>query len=650
MPEIWLDVDVAGVVPVNVMSLIDDTDFKSREVSVAYDASGMDLRWNFITSAGVQTSTAVTPTSASNHDWVHVGDGIYTLEIPTSGGDVNNDAEGYGWVTGLADGVLPWRGPVVGFRDAVINNLVVDNAASLTRGFSGTALPNAAADAAGGLVISDAGGLDIDILYSGIIIANGAVETDGSNSSTQVQTTLGEATNDHYNAGVILFTSGAEAGQWRPILDYVGASGTISWDTPLTDTPADDVTFVLLPSGTTALAVWDRILNGALHNIATSAGRRLRGVQEFQGYEEGAVWIDTENGTAGTISYENGTVELPVDSLEDAIVIASNVGLTRFHVVVGSTITFAEAHTAEVWVGDNWTLALENQDISNIFVKGARVSGIGTNTTGEQFFTDCEMGDVTIPDETHLINYGHEGTITLGEAGNFFGISGHMAADGGDVPVIDYGAALNASIFHLHGYKGLIEIENMGAGTGSYLLNLDGHGRIIYNANCSATSTVNAAGHWDMTNNATGITINENGNFERDELIDDIWDEDVTTHTDADSTGQAIIDILADTNELQGDDVPGLIAALNDLSAAEVASEIADALRTDTLTATPQGAPPTTPTIMEAVMTIYDALVHKISITNTLKEFHNNAGTVIWKKALSDDATTYIEAESASGP
>ena len=49
-------------------------------------------------------------------------------------------------------------------------------------------------------------------------------------------------------------------------------------------------------------------------------------------------------------------------------------------------------------------------------------------------------------------------------------------------------------------------------------------------------------------------------------------------------------------------------------------------------------------------MILYDALVHKGDETSTLKEFHNNAGTVIWKKTLSDDGTTYSEAESATGP
>jgi hypothetical protein len=49
-------------------------------------------------------------------------------------------------------------------------------------------------------------------------------------------------------------------------------------------------------------------------------------------------------------------------------------------------------------------------------------------------------------------------------------------------------------------------------------------------------------------------------------------------------------------------------------------------------------------------MYLYMALVHKVDITAILKEFHNNAGTVIWRKELSDDGTTYTEAESVGGP
>jgi hypothetical protein len=129
----FLDVDLAVEVPVSLMPLIDDTDFKTRKTAVAYNAAGMDLVWNFVTSAGVVTQTAVTPTTGGVYDWTHKGDGIYAIEIPASGGgSINNDTEGYGWFSGFATGVLPWRGPVVGFRAAALNNALCDGGASLS--------------------------------------------------------------------------------------------------------------------------------------------------------------------------------------------------------------------------------------------------------------------------------------------------------------------------------------------------------------------------------------------------------------------------------------------------------------------------------------------------------------------------------------
>lgn len=170
MPDIWMDVDAAlSEVPVNILPLIDDTDFKTRETAITYDQAGMDLVWNFITPAGAFIQTAVTPTTGGVYDWTNQGDGLYTIEIPASGGgSINNDTEGFGWFTGVCTGVLPWRGPVIGFRASGLNDLLVESAFSATRGLAGTALPAAAADDAGGIPISDAGGLDLDALATAI--------------------------------------------------------------------------------------------------------------------------------------------------------------------------------------------------------------------------------------------------------------------------------------------------------------------------------------------------------------------------------------------------------------------------------------------------------------------------------------------------
>jgi len=160
----WMDVDAALTeVPVNCVALIDDTDFKTREESVAYNAAGLELIWHFTTTAGVTTATVVTPTTGGDYDWAHQDGGLYTIEIPASeGASINNDTEGFGFFSGVADGILPWSGPIIGFRDANLNNLLIDSAYSTTRGLAGTALPAAVADAPGGLPISDGGGLNLD--------------------------------------------------------------------------------------------------------------------------------------------------------------------------------------------------------------------------------------------------------------------------------------------------------------------------------------------------------------------------------------------------------------------------------------------------------------------------------------------------------
>ena len=120
--ELIASVNVAlSEVPVNIFPLIDDTDFKSLETAVAYNAAGMALKWNFFTVSGAFTQTSVTPTTSGTYDWAHQGGAVYTIEIPASAGaSINNDTEGFGWFVGVATGVCPWRGPIIKFENAQV--------------------------------------------------------------------------------------------------------------------------------------------------------------------------------------------------------------------------------------------------------------------------------------------------------------------------------------------------------------------------------------------------------------------------------------------------------------------------------------------------------------------------------------------------
>ncbi len=61
-------------------------------------------------------------------------------------------------------------------------------------------------------------------------------------------------------------------------------------------------------------------------------------------------------------------------------------------------------------------------------------------------------------------------------------------------------------------------------------------------------------------------------------IADAVLDEALAGHVGVGSLGKAITDIEADTNELQSDDVPGLIGALNDVSTAQVNAEVDTAI------------------------------------------------------------------------
>jgi hypothetical protein len=233
MPDLWYDVDIdLAEVPVNIFPLTDDTDFKSIEAGVTWDQAGMDLNWNFVTTAGAYTQTNVVPTNAGVHDWTNEGHGMYAIEIPAAGGTINNATEGFGWFEGFATGVLPWRGPVIGFRAAAINNSLVDGA---TVDVNVTAMANdvitaAAVHDAGSFVVGalsitnqlDAGNVVIDstaAVTGEVSIGNGIVVTCSTGGKSAAKLTGGAA------SGIGIEVIGTGTGQ-GVIATGGGTSGT----------------------------------------------------------------------------------------------------------------------------------------------------------------------------------------------------------------------------------------------------------------------------------------------------------------------------------------------------------------------------------------------------------------------------------------
>lgn len=134
-----------------IIRIIDSTD-GSPETGVVYNTSGIDL-WYRREGAAVTSITeaelAALTTAHTDGGIIHIGNGYYRLDLPDAAWATGaNHVMVGGTVTGMI---------VIGQEIQLVN---FDPEDGVRLGL--TALPNADADAAGGLPISDAGGLDLD--------------------------------------------------------------------------------------------------------------------------------------------------------------------------------------------------------------------------------------------------------------------------------------------------------------------------------------------------------------------------------------------------------------------------------------------------------------------------------------------------------
>lgn len=327
-------------------------------------------------------------------------------------------------------------------------------------------------------------------------------------SQTSFTLTDGSADDDAYNELIVVIEDAATAQQKAvaAIADYAGSTKTVTLrDDPgiFTMAATDKVRILPLHTVEFAKAYHDRLLTAATHNIATSAGRRLRAVQEF-GYA-GYIWIDTVNGTAGTTEFENGTAENPVDSIADANTLAASLGINRFRMAPGSSITFVAAQENQVFTGETWTLALGGQSVSGTTIIGATITGndSGANASATHY-RNCEINSSTLG--KHLLhNCGMGGTITLAEAADYFWDQCYSRVAGSGTPGVDFESAAEVKALSNRHWSGGMEFKNYNAGGGTHTCTIEGFGQIVLAASCAGGS-IFRRGHFPVTDNAGGAT------------------------------------------------------------------------------------------------------------------------------------------------
>jgi len=214
------------------------------------------------------------------------------------------------------------------------------------------------------------------------------------------------------------------------------------------------------------------------------------------GYENGAVWIDTVAGTAGTELYVNGTADKPSLTLANALTIATNLGgIHRFRIANGSSITLTASTANYTFIGSNWNLALGGQAITGSYFEGANVTGISSGTGAT--FRGCDIGTSTIG-EADFEDCSFVGDITTITGGNY-NLHNCIDALPGTATNPTFTLTANTDL-GIRNWAGGIQLNTVAATNN---IAIDGSGRVVLHTDCSG-GTLILRGALKLTDNVAG--------------------------------------------------------------------------------------------------------------------------------------------------
>lgn len=383
-----------------------------------------------------------------------------------------------------------------------------------------TALPNAVADGPGGLPVSDAGGFDVD---NRAISAAATVNMEDMFDGTGYIADTAPASRSQISA--IAAAPGVGARPFVPtditVTAGTGASGSAA------DMANDDTLLYTLDdaAGTLTLDLDYQLDAGVsvVSYVLTAAAQGNTDDLTLQIYDQVGLGYDTFDTLVGANGLTYAAFDKTIVSKYTTAnglfqVRITGTGLTAATLTINKAVAYGQSSAASVipngseitlnasaanrnLTGNNWSLILNNQNLSNAYIQGAEgVSGIMTTPTGPVHLDHCEVGNVTTG-PAHFHDSGFTGTLTLGSAGAFkiVGCNTETVADG--FIVIDGNSLGAATSVMIQDFKGSITFNNL---TSFHTITCSGGelGNIILNG---ADATVKIRGQYEsLTNNLTG--------------------------------------------------------------------------------------------------------------------------------------------------
>ena len=488
-----------------------------------------------------------------------------------------------------------------------------------------TALPNAVADAAGGLPISDLGGLDLDAMNTNI----NDIETD---TGTTLQAELDGIQADTENIQSRLPTA-LVSGRMDSSIDATGfEQGAID-------------------------NVWDEVLTGGTHNVSNSAGRRLRQLEAAALLHEGTAQAATSN----TLTLDTGASTIDNFYGHTRVVITENTGVEQERIIVSYVGSTRVATIAPPWA--------TTPDATSVFEVEPGLTHAETNskTVRVGLAQAGAAGTVTLDAGASSINEFYTDDVVTIDSGTGEGQERIITAYNGTTKVatIEPNWITNPDttsefiVEEALAVADVFSISHDPTAADNLELDYDGTG---YDKSNSTIGTATANTDMRGTDSAALASVCTEGRLaELDAANLPTVTDGIQTDLDNATDGLGALKTLIDTADTaidvavadlaNGTDGLGalktLIDALNDISTANVLTQVNTALDT-AITELAVAIPSATPSLRTATMLMYMALRNKLKVQTSgvdALEVHNDAGTLITKKLITDDGTDLTEAK-----
>lgn len=200
--------------------------------------------------------------------------------------------------------------------------------------------------------------------------------------------------------------------------------------------------------------------------------------QGVEGYDNGAVWFNSNSSNTGTEVNIDGTARNPVSTHAALMTLLTSTGLHKVEMTPGSSMTLGAAMEGFTINGNGGVLEQGSQDVGGtVFRSFGNISGVATTTGDSCFYEDCIFGIATVPPSVHQ-QCGYGSTLTQGGTGDYTFVDCYSIVAGSGSPVFTISAAGVATVEYRRWSGGLMQsgmqsgdIATIGGEMGTVTLN-----------------------------------------------------------------------------------------------------------------------------------------------------------------------------------